>query len=109
MIFFKSKIIFIHIPRTGGSTIENFLWKYEGQNIRSEKNLWMGFTSKYSNQFQTGGLQHLTAEYVREVYPKEMDAFFKFSFVRNPFSRIVSQAPGNRPGTSSSCPCSSCL
>ena len=53
MIFFKNKIIFIHIPRTAGSTIENFLWKQEDEIQRTNRNLWMGFISKYSNEFQT--------------------------------------------------------
>ena len=29
MIFFKKKIIFIHVPRCGGTTIEKNLWKNE--------------------------------------------------------------------------------
>ena len=91
MIFFKNKLIFIHIPRTAGSTIENFLWKQEDEIKRTNRNLWMGFISKYGNEFQTGGLQHLTADHVTKIYPKEMSEYFTFAFVRNPFTRIVSQ------------------
>lgn len=88
MISHEHRCIFIHIPRTGGTSIENVIWPGE----RSEADLWMGFVSKYRNKYQTGGLQHLLASQVREEVGREIfDSYFKFAFVRNPWDKAVSQ------------------
>ena len=55
-----------------------------------EKHLLQGFVDKYCNKFQSDGLQHLTAENIEKIYSNEMKSFYKFSFVRNPFSRVAS-------------------
>ena len=95
MIFFKKKIIFVHIPRCGGTSIEKNLWKNEFNEYFSfekndEKHLLQGFVDKYNNKYQSDGLQHLTLKNINKIYPKETKDFFKFSFIRNPFSRVVS-------------------
>lgn len=88
MISHTYRCIFIHIPRTGGTSIENVIWPGD----RSERDLWMGFVSKYRNKHQTGGLQHLLASQVREeVGEPAFGAYFKFAFVRNPWDKAVSQ------------------
>src|SRR5690348_14228159 len=88
MISHHHKCIFIHIPRSGGTSIENLIWPAQ----RTSAELWMGFIDRYHNRYQTGGLQHLFAQHIeREIGPDTFHSYFKFAFVRNPFDRAVSQ------------------
>ena len=88
MISWRHRCIFVHIPKTGGTSIENLIWP----GPRSTGDLWMGFVDKYHNKYQTGGLQHLLATQIRtEVGAKVFADFYKFSTVRNPWDRAVSQ------------------
>jgi hypothetical protein len=88
MISHKRRCIFVHVPKTGGTSIENVIWP----NARTEEDLWMGFVSKYGNKYQTGGLQHLLASQIRQEVGREVFGdYFKFAVVRNPWDRAVSQ------------------
>ncbi|SDP55259.1 sulfotransferase family 2 domain-containing protein [Ectopseudomonas guguanensis] len=90
MVSHELKAIFIHIPKTGGSSIEQIIWPME--KGRSEAELWMGFKDAYHNEFQTGGLQHLLAHQVRNILGDEVfSSYFKFSIVRNPWDKALSQ------------------
>jgi len=66
------KFIFVHIPRTGGTSIEcNISEKIE------IKKLWT--------------LKHLTAKGIFDKIGKnKWDKYFKFTFVRNPWDRVIS-------------------
>jgi hypothetical protein len=90
MISRKLKAIFIHIPKTGGSSLENLIWpKHEA---RVEADLWGGFIDQYHNKYQTGGLQHLLGLQIRqEIGEKIFSEFFKFTMVRNPWDKAISQ------------------
>lgn len=65
MILDKHKIIFVHINRTGGTSIEKF------------------FNSKLHDH---SCAQHILAEVGKEKW----NEYFKFSIVRNPWDRLVS-------------------
>ena len=76
MILFKKKIIFVHPPKTGGTTIDHLLYKYEFEkkleDINSNdhlENLIGGFINKYYNIYHlTDGLQHLSFYKIKEIY-----------------------------------------
>lgn len=90
MVSHKYKCIFVHIPKAGGTSIEQLIWP--SLNDRSEATLWMGFIDKYNNKYQTGGLQHLFATQIRqELGEVVFSKYFKFTMVRNPWDKIVSQ------------------
>ncbi|MDE2480921.1 MAG: sulfotransferase family 2 domain-containing protein [bacterium] len=88
MISHRHRCIFIHIPKCGGTSIEDVLWP----DPRTEAELWMGFVSPLHNAYQTGGLQHLTAPLVRRVVGETTFAsYYRFAVIRNPWDRAVSQ------------------
>lgn len=90
MISHPYRCIFVHIPKTGGTSIEDLIWP--DMALRSESDLWMGFVDPYHNKYQTGGLQHLLARQIRsEVGADVFESYFKFSIVRNPWDKAVSQ------------------
>lgn len=88
MISHHYKCIFIHIPKCGGTSIEDVIWP----EPRSTEDLWMGFKSKYHNKYQTGGLQHLHAIQVQQEVGEEIfNSYFKFTITRNPWDKAISQ------------------
>jgi chondroitin 4-sulfotransferase 11 len=71
----RAKCIFIHIQKTGGSSIDNVL-RSNDPGIASNMHL---------------GRRHQFASEVATVAgPEKWNAYFKFAFVRNPWDRLVS-------------------
>ena len=88
MISHARHCIFVHIPKTGGTSIEDVIWP----KPRRGEDLWMGFIAPGRNKYQTGGLQHLLARQIRiEVGGDVFTRYFKFSIIRNPWDRVISQ------------------
>lgn len=79
----KYKIIFIHIPKNAGESIEKTLDMYGGN---PEETFW----GILNNQIV---LQHLTADELKKNYLKTSlwNDYFKFAVVRNPWSKAVSE------------------
>ena len=71
MISHKHKCIFIHIPRCGGTSMEISI---VGDN-------WFEIDPT---------TKHLVASTAKKIYEPYWDDYFKFSFVRNPWDRMVS-------------------
>jgi Sulfotransferase family len=71
MISHQLKCIFIHIPRTAGSSIENWLQGKDQWIVERET-------------------KHLTSLQAKHIYKDYWDDYYKFSIVRNPYTRVVS-------------------
>jgi hypothetical protein len=95
----EKKCIFVHIPKTGGTSIEDSIWGPDWSQ-RTEEQLWMGVVRPGFNKYQSAGLQHLLASQIRqEAGTTTFAECFSFAFVRNPWDKVVSQFHylGTRP------------
>ncbi|MBI4657838.1 MAG: sulfotransferase family 2 domain-containing protein [Verrucomicrobia bacterium] len=86
-------LLFIHIPKTGGTSIEQFF------GMMQPRALWFGGGAI----FVEGGVhfapQHFTANILRERLGESYSRLFKFSFVRDPTSRVLSEYFGSAGGS----------
>ncbi|GJD74690.1 sulfotransferase family 2 domain-containing protein [Methylobacterium goesingense] len=71
MINHDHKCIFIHIPRTAGSSIEQWISGQDWWNVNPST-------------------KHLVASQAKSIYADYWDDYFKFSVVRDPVSRVLS-------------------
>jgi hypothetical protein len=86
------RCIFVHIPKTGGTSIERTLDMFGDWRIEDAGRLYGLIASRTfrSAAATANHLQHLTAAELRDLLAGDFDAYFKFSFVRNPWDRFVS-------------------
>ena len=93
MICTAYRCLFVHIPKAAGQSIEQYFMNRLNLDWEKDRDqLLLGRNPDRS--CGTEKLAHLSAEeYVRcgHVGPAEFESLFKFSFVRNPFERIVSE------------------
>lgn len=81
----KNNLVFIHIPKTGGSSIEHMLGLIHRENLFSPTPL-EGLIPA------TKTPQHFTWLELRQNLPSAfLDTAYKFAFVRNPWDRFVSE------------------
>jgi len=95
MICRPLRCIFVHIPKTAGRSVEKYFVNHLGldkDNEEARQELLL--VDNEDPDKGTEKLSHLSAlEYVQcgHISQQEFDQFFKFSFVRNPWSRLVSE------------------
>jgi hypothetical protein len=87
-ISYTYRTIFVHIPKTAGSSI------YVVLKIPDEPN----HRALVSWEQITPGYKHLTPIQIQNlIEPEVWNTFYKFTFVRNPYDRIVSDYAYLRP------------
>ena len=84
------KTIFVHIPKTAGTSIEAVLGMHGDKHdigVVPYFNQVLDREHLYGRQ-----MQHMTAEAIRTVLNNDtlFDSYFKFTVVRNPWDRLVS-------------------
>ena len=78
----RHKFIFIHIPKTGGTSI-----RYALTSAGAE----LDIDGKLTESSRTVWLHHLPAMQLRPLVDNKIwQSYFKFGFVRNPWERLVS-------------------
>jgi hypothetical protein len=109
MILHSKRTIFIHVPRTAGTSVTQFLKEYfnaldvpENLEIYKKDLLSKGYSSagikkiinseKIKEQIMNYKFsKHATAKYYLDLYGEEVfKSYFKFSIIRNPWERMVS-------------------
>jgi hypothetical protein len=86
MISHKHRYIFVHIPKCGGTSIEKLLLKIDGISLPEGDRPLKYLAKSTGDEYLLGrGRQHFT---IRQ-YPE--NDYFRFAFVRNPWSRMVSE------------------
>lgn len=78
MISHAYRTVFLHIPRTGGTSIKSAFGfvEYEGDTITKES---AGFGEVYK-----------TARQIQKIFPQVYKHYYKWTIVRNPWEREVS-------------------
>jgi hypothetical protein len=95
MISHKHKVIFVHLRRTAGNSIELALGgislfdKDELPTDRWINRLHRGRRNRYKHD-QRGHWLHCTASQIQKRHPQEFKDYFKFSVVRNPWAQMAS-------------------
>lgn len=83
MINHKYKFLFIHIPKTSGRSIEVCLNKRCGRDDNDKR---------FNGPLRLLRDPHKTLDNYYKIYSEqELKNYFKFTLVRNPFDRIVSE------------------
>jgi hypothetical protein len=88
MIVYDLNIIFIHIPKTGGTSIGNIL--HPDIKIINSNHSYKDYTESNGVQHHAEHLTYMDYKNILANKNLNISDYFIFSFVRNPYSRIVS-------------------
>lgn len=92
MISLEHNFLFVHIPKTGGNSVQSILSKYSEDQIVAKTKFQDG-VERFAVQSQYAGLsKHSTLRQYRKCIQNEsiFENLFKFTIVRNPWDRMIS-------------------
>jgi len=92
LLSLKYNFLFIHIAKTGGTSIRDALWYYKWTDpYRIPQFLCSRLSSVFEHKIGAKFPRHAKAIAAREMLPREVyERLFKFAFVRNPWDLQVS-------------------
>lgn len=82
----NKKFIFVHIPKCAGTTIERFFGKdYDGYNTKTD------YTKYIELKHEIAHSKHYRLSDYEKIIGDELNDYFKFTFIRNPYDLVVSK------------------
>ena len=88
-VSYQYKCIFVHIPKTAGTSVEHALGLHGDKTSIGLERYWNQQGQK-ENLFG-GEYQHLTLPEIKRILPRNIfQNFFRFTIIRNPWDRLVS-------------------
>jgi hypothetical protein len=95
VVSYSHRFAFIHVPKTGGSSVSIALARYAEPAMDYGPNRWLDRIGIHVNHFAPYRSKrfrlHTPAETLRQQLPPEVfGRLFKFAFVRNPWDLLVS-------------------
>ncbi|CAL1239175.1 sulfotransferase family 2 domain-containing protein [Candidatus Methylocalor cossyra] len=92
LLSLKYKFLFVHIAKTGGTSIRDALWRYKWSDpYRLPQFLCSRLSALTGHRIGAKFPRHAKLIAAKEMLPRELfQALFKFAFVRNPWDLQVS-------------------
>jgi hypothetical protein len=91
MISLKKNFLFIHVPKTGGNSIQNILKDYSEDKIVTLSKYQDGIERFEVRNEKYDIVKHSTlADYKKAIETKTFKKLFKFSTIRNPWDMCIS-------------------
>lgn len=91
MISIQKQFLFIHVPKTGGNSIQNILKDYSEDDIVTVKKHQDGIERFEVRNSKYNIIKHSTLSHYKSVLDaKVYRSLFKFATIRNPWDRMIS-------------------
>ena len=92
MISIQKKFLFIHVPKTGGNSIQGILKNYSEDIIITRKKGENGFDERFELKNRKYKIKKHASlyQYKKVLEPDIYNSLFKFAVIRNPWDRMIS-------------------